>query len=307
MRKPAFARLLEGLAPEVSGVPAFQAALAGSAALGNVYYVDSVNGDDDNDGASLDTAFATIAVAVAAAIAGDTILIRGSFSEAVTVSVAGLKIVGFGTSPKQAVWTSAVDTVSLTIAAQHVEVRNIYFKPPAYAANGGACSIQLSSASYARIIGCRFQGQTGSLTAIYSPVCNSDNVLIQGCEFQYMNTAQSGAAILGVEAGGLSYSAWRIKDCLFASCVTGININGRVCEITGNTIMEYGINAAGAVAAVLALGIDLSGTSSGANAVWGNQLGGTYNATLYKVGASGDQWGGNLNVITGGVTAANPA
>ena len=115
------------------------------------------------------------------------------------------------------------------------------------------------------------------------------------------------AAILGVEAGGLSYSGWVIRDNIFQSCVTAININGRACTITGNTIAEYGINAAGAIAAVLALGIDLSGTSSGANCVWNNQLGGTYNATLYKVGASGDQWAGNRNVISGGTTAANPS
>jgi hypothetical protein len=57
----------------------------------------------------------------------------------------------------------------------------------------------------------------------------------------------------------------------------------------------------------LAKGIDLSGTSSGGNSVWGNQLGGAYNATLYVVGTSGDQWGGNFNVLSGGVTAANPS
>lgn len=273
---------------------------------GSIYFVDSVNGDDDNDGLSWDTALATIAAAVALAVAGDTILIKGSFDEAVTVAVAGLSIIGAGTTPKESQWTGDTDEVCLTITAEHVLVQNIYFRPPVYSA-GTPAAIQLSGANHARIIGCQFQGRTGSHKAIYSAAATSDNVHILGCEFRYMNTATHGVAILGVEAGGLSYSGWRIKDCLFHSCVTGINICGRVCEITGCTVLEYGINPAGAVAAVLALGIDLSGTSSGGNAVWGNQLGGTYDATLYKVGASGDQWAGNFNVLTGGVTAANPS
>lgn len=281
-------------------------ALNAAAGHGSTWYVNSVNGLDSDDGKSWANAKKTIAAAVAVAAAGDTIYIRGSFSEAVTVSLAGLRIIGAGTCPKEAQWTGATDTVCLTIAAEYVRVENIYFRPPVYSA-GTPAAIQLSGANHARIIGCQFQGRTGSHKAIYSAAATSDNVHIIGCEFRYMNTATHGVAILGVEAGGLSYSGWRILNCLFHSCVTAINICGRVCEITGCTVLEYGINAAGAVAAVLALGIDLSGTSSGGNAVWGNQLGGTYDATLYKVGASGDQWAGNLNVLTGGVTAANPA
>ena len=273
---------------------------------GTIYFVDSVNGTATGDGLSWDTALSTIAAAVALAVAGDTILIKGSFDEAVTVAVAGLSIIGAGTTPKESQWTGDTDEVCLTITAEHVLVLNIYFRPPVYSA-GTPAAIQLSGANHARIVGCQFQGRTGSHKAIYSAAATSDNVHIIGCEFRYMNTATHGVAILGVEAGGLSYSGWQIKDCLFHSCVTGINICGRVCEITGCTVLEYGINPAGAVAAVLALGIDLSGTNSGGNAVWGNQLGGTYGATLYKVGASGDQWGGNFNVLTGGVTAANPS
>ena len=273
---------------------------------GDVWFADSTV-TASGDGMSWTGAFKTIAEAVAAAAAGDTIFVKGSFSEAVTVALAGLSIIGVGNVPRETLWTSATDTTTLTISAAYVTVKNIQFKPPAYTADATVAAITLSSAGYTRIIGCRFQGQAASYQAIYSPVCNSDNVQILDCEFIYMNTATYGVAILGVEAGGLSYSGWQIKDCTFNSCVTAININGRVCVVVDNVIMEYGITAAAAVDAVLALGIDLSGTSSGANVVTRNQLGGTYNATLYKVGASGDQWAGNLNALTGGVTAANPA
>jgi hypothetical protein len=278
----------------------------GAQEYGDVWYVDTATGTSGKSGKSWSQAKATFAQALALAAAGDTIAVRGSLSEAAVITLAGLKIIGCGTGPNQAVWTGAADAVCLTINAENVLVENIKFRPPART-SGSPAAILLGGANYAIIRGCRFQGKATSYYAIYSPVCNSDNVTIEGCEFIYMNTATYGAAILGVEAGGLSYSAWKIRRNVFNSCVTAININGRICEITDNVIMEYGINSSSAVAAVLALGIDLSGTSSGANAVTRNQLGGTYNATLYKIGASGDQWAGNFNGLTGGVTADNPA
>jgi hypothetical protein len=138
-------------------------------------------------------------------------------------------------------------------------------------------------------------------------VCDSDNVKIKNCDFFYMNTATNGIAIKGVEAGGLNYSGWMIEGCKFHSCLQGIDVSMRAGTIKNCEFVEYGVNPAGAVAQLMSLGIDLSGTNSGANVVTQNSLGGTYNATLYKVGASGDQWAGNYNVITGGLTAANPS
>jgi hypothetical protein len=274
--------------------------------LGKILFVDSVNGSNGNNGDSPRHPLASMTQAVALADAGDTILFKGSITEAVTVSLAGLKIIGVGTGPNQATWTGAADAVCLTLAAENCEVANIKFRPPAYSASRATCAITLSSASYAFIHHCRFQGKAGSQAAIYSAVANSDNVRIEDCEFIYMNTLTYGAGILGVEAGGLSYSGWQIRRCIFNSCVIGINICGRVCVVEDCVVMESGITAASAVGTVLALGIDLSGTSSGSNVVVGCQLGGTYSATLYKVGAAGDQWYGNY-VVTTGVTAANPA
>jgi len=270
-----------------------------------VYYVDSVNGIDTNDGLSWASPLLTIAAAVALAVAGDVIFIFGSFSEAVTIAAAqtGLSIIGTGTGPHESQWTAAADAVCLTINATDVLVENIRFNPPVFG-SGIPAAILLGGAHYTVIRRCRFQGKTGSYYAIYSPVCNSDNVEISDCEFIYLNTATYGAAILGVEAGGLSYSAWKILRNIFNSCVTAININGRVCLLEGNHICINGINAAGAGAAVCTLGIDLSGTSSYGNKVHGNYLGGAYTNSLYKVGTSGDDWAGNFNIA--GITAANP-
>lgn len=313
VRKPSIKKLLDHMGPDIDSSPIFQAGLQEVAAFGNVWYVDSVNGSDtDNDGSSLEQAFATIATAVAAAAAGDTIFLKGSFNEAVTCALEGLQIIGIGNGPKQAQWTAptVADSHCLKITANYVEVCNIYFRPVVYTSSGVPSGIHLSGANWANIHHCRFQGRTGSYKAIYAPAADCDNVHIENCEFFYMNTATHGAAIWGVNAGGVQFSGWVIRNCNFQSCLTAIKLSCRCATIVGNTIAEYGINPAGALAQLLALGIDLAGTdatNSGGNCVWGNQLGGTYNATLYKVGTTGDQWAGNYNVLTGGVTAANPS
>ena len=268
---------------------------------GKVWFVDSVNGVDTYNGATWSQAFKTIAVAVAACDAGDTIFIKGTFSEAVTCSKAGVRFIGAGANPRSASWTAptVAGSFCLKLAAAYCHVENIYFKPVIYVSSGIPSAIRLSGANWTTIKGCRFQGQTGSYKAVYSPVCDSDNVHISGCEFFYMNTATDGAAIFGAEAGGLSYSGWVIEDCDFNSCTTDIDINGRACILRRNTHPIGGITAAGAVnAAVTGVAIDLSGTSSGGNTVTGCALAGAYTSTLYVGGAAGDNWAGNYAAIT---------
>jgi len=286
--------------------------LNGPPQFGKTYYVSSTSGVSGNDGMTWLTALSTIAAAVALAVAGDTIVIRGSFTEAVVIAVSqtGLRIIGDGTGPNQAQWTAATDAVCLTINSTDVLVANIKFRPPVYSA-GTPAAIVLGGASYTTIVGCRFQGKTGSYIAIYSPVCDSDNVKIYRNQFIYMNnvTTVYGSAILGVEAGGLSYSSWEIVGNYFDAPVEGLNINGRGCLIKDNVFMTNGLKADNSMGVVTGSAgskkaIDLSGTSSNSNMVTGNVLGGTYSATLYAASAGNDVWAGNFNIA--GITAANP-
>jgi len=148
---------------------------------GLVLWVDATNGVDTNNGGP-DDPLKTITAAVALCSATkDTILLNGNFTEAVTIPTgcAGLKIRGLGRCPKDTQWGAATDGVCLTVNANYVTVENIYFKPPAYSA-GAPAAILLGGANWCTIKNCRFQGQTGSYYAIYSPVCNSDNVHIIG-------------------------------------------------------------------------------------------------------------------------------
>jgi hypothetical protein len=176
--------------------------------FGTIRFVNSVTGNDMNNGLSRDRPFATIAAAVAKSAAGDTVLCRGSFSESVTVSLAGLKIIGAGNHPQETMWTSATDVNSLIISAENVLVENIKFRPPAYTAERDCCAIHLtvSVANYLTVKNCRFQGKAGSQTAIFAHP--NGNVVIKDCEFIYMNTATYGCGIRGTATTGLAFSAW---------------------------------------------------------------------------------------------------
>lgn len=289
-------------------------------AKGAAWYVDSVLGSAAYDGKSWGAAKATIAQAYALAAAGDTIYMSGSFNESVTCTKSDLHFICNDDVTKECIWTAATDTFCLKISATNVRVQGIYFRPPVYTADATTLAAILlgTTASYAQIVGNRFQGQTASYNAILSPAVGADNVLIAGNEFMYLNTDTYGTGIRGVSTGGFAYSGWRILNNIFNSCVTAIKLNARCCTIAGNTVLEYGVKpATAAVASVLAMGIDLTSTSGGgggANQVVANYLDGAYSATLYKVNADvagSDNWNGNYCIAgtgaTAGLTFANPA
>lgn len=271
--------------------------LYGSSTLeGNIILADSAGNGD----------YATITLAQAAASAGDTILIKGSFSEAVLGTKAGVRYIGIGTGPNMAKWTmvslvsSAANGWCLKLSAANCYVENIKFTPPAYLSSGVPTAINLDTGSdYTTVKNCLFQGTTSSYKAIYGLV-PVDNVRIEGCKFKNMNTASNGAAIYMPASAGVACSYWNIDNCEFNSCVTAINLDGRSCRVTGCTITEYGLKPDGTFPyQLLACGIDLSGTDTGCNMVTKNTLAGAYTSTLYKPGTANDCWFGNWVPVTG--------
>lgn len=277
-------------------------------ATGTIYWVDGTNGNNNYDGLSWDRAKKTIAAAVAKAVAGDTILCKGSFSEAVTVSTdsagsaqTGLRLIGLGTNTAEATWTAAADATCLTITSvSHVQVSGFRFRPPAYSA-GTPAAIRLNNAPYTQITDNRFQGKTGSYYAIFCTLnasYSSDNVVIARNKFLYLNnvTTVNGSAIVSTASdGGYSCSSWEILDNEFQSCVIGIDVNCRHSKVMGNVFYESGLAAAGTLGTVCTTKIDLSGTSSGCNFVTGNYFDGDYSHTGgYVEGATADCWVGNF-------------
>lgn len=289
-------------------------ALAALNDIGSVLFVDSVNGADANSGKSWSHAKKTIADAVSHASAHDAIMLHGTFNEAVTCALDDVKFIGVGPSPRSVSWTAPTVAASFCLSptGDRILLHNIYFKPVIYTTSGVPSALRLSGSNYLMVKECKFQGQTGSYTAIYSPVCDSDNVTIEDCEFNYMNTATNGCAILGVEAGGLSYSGWKILNTKFGSNLKHIDVNMRNSLIKGCVFPVGGIGTDGAATAALTtMCIDLSGTSSGGNVVTQNALGGEYDTDLYVAG-TGDMWVGNYTLIEAteapyGLTVADPA
>lgn len=263
---------------------------------GTLYYANSAVTASGN-GKSLAYAFKTIAEAVAVAIAGDTIFIKGSFNEAVDVAVAGLRIIGIGATTNRALWT-APDTMSpcLTITAvADCWIENIRFRPPV---ENAAISL-IGAASQTTIINCRFQGKTNSYYGILTDGSQA-NVHILNNEFFYINTATYGTAIKGQTYATSDPTGWVVEGNKFHS-----NLNHIVCAMRQSIIRENVFSAVGiapaGTAQLTVVGIDLSGGGSGvgANIVTRNDIGGLYHLACYKpaiatVGAAGsDEWSGN--------------
>jgi hypothetical protein len=281
--------------------------LIGSGNGGNIWYANSAVSASGR-GSSWPEAFKTITEAVAVAAAGDTILIKGTgFSESVTVNVAGLRIIGAGTGPREATWgqtslvSSTADGWCLKITAAAVMVSNIKFVPPAYVSSGTPAAISFGAGSdYSIVQGCRFQGTTGSHKAIYF-AANNSNSRISNCEFLYMNTATYG---YGIYSNTNLVGACQIENCIFNSCLYDIQIVGRMCRLVGNVHSIVGLAANGTFpGTVTSKAVNLSGTNSGDNVMTQCTLGGTYNLATYTP-ASGDIWMGNYASIVA-TTAPN--
>lgn len=287
--------------------------------VGQIYYVDGTNGNDAATGKSWKNAFATITKAVSVAPANSTIFLMGTVTEDVTISTAGITIIGCGRGMRAGRWNGVAGGMCCTVSASYVTLENIYFNPRAYSSGGGSAIELDTDAQWCTIQDCRFQGYTGSYHGITAPTVGADNVRIINCDFMYFNTATNGAGIRCVNAGGFQYSGWVIEGCRFNSCTTGVKLSGKCCLVRNNHFARGGLLAAGSMnAAVCSMLLDLAGddaTNSGGNQVNGNYFGGDdYSTAVAKAGTTGDDWSGNFSadiseteVGDNGVTVAIPA
>lgn len=292
--------------------------------VGETLFVDPTNGADTYDGRSWATAKATLGAAINAAPVNATILFMGVANEnGIDLNVEGVSIVGAGGCQKQnrINCTGEDATYNVEISAAYCRLENLYIVPSASAGASVAAITLTTAAQHAEIIRCRLQGSSSAVVGIYSASVGADNVKIRDCSFYYFNTATTGTAIKGVSTGGFAYSGWEITGNTFNSCVNGIVFNAKCCTIAGNRFNAYGLQAAadgGAIASLLAMGIDLTSTSGGGgggNIVTGNWLAGAYTTALYKANADvagSDNWYGNYCPTTAttapyGLSVAVPA
>lgn len=124
---------------------------------GTSYYVDGTNGSDTFDGLTWDFALATIAAAITAASAGDTIYIApGSYDEQVTVSKAKLTLVGSGNRGTVSVAPSASNPTAVKVTVDDVTLINIGCEGDG---TGGGLHLQ-GDVDRFRAYGCKIEGGT---------------------------------------------------------------------------------------------------------------------------------------------------
>jgi hypothetical protein len=228
---------------------------------GNIWFVDSVNGNNSNNGQRASKAFATLARALSFAVAKDTIILLEAHSEtltaATTLSQAGLRLIGQGVGIRRPSFTAnfAGDTFNITGAS--VLIENILFNE-ATSVSGGAINV---GAVDCFIRNCQFDLGANDLEAITIPAAG-DNCIIEGCFFNV--TANGPDAAIEIEAAGVdSFIArrneFKCSNGTDAFDVAAINAgalattNLRVYENTfeGNGVVSATLVATGALNPVI--------------------------------------------------------
>lgn len=283
---------------------------------GRAWFVDGNYGADGNNGKSWENAFLTMDAAFDHLASGDIIYFVGNIREQLVtpVQVFDVTVVGCGNRPRNAdstpsggqyaaaTWRAPASPVAaqatVRVIQQGWRFCNILFgMADANAAgveivrNAGAGNAERDG-SHAELLGCRFggtgigvrSGVAGTFTEI------AFNVLVRGCTFNNTTLAMS----------GINGNGWQIRDNVFFGNTANITMALQNSFIIGNYIGPF-------TAAANSGGIDLNGGTAG-NVITLNYLSGTYSiAGGYRGAGAADEWGGNMNVIAGGWTAADPA
>lgn len=292
--------------PVVGGAPI--------SAYGRYWFVDAKIGSDGNRGNRRDRPFQTMDKAFDMIDSGDVIFFRGKVREELSspAGVFDITIVGAANQPRHAddhsesstpgrgsssaTWTTPASPTAATplliVRQQGWKFIDILFDGPSDAAavqlfrDGGADSSE-RDASHAHIIGCKFvAGQNhiefkGGLSQV---------VLERNLFFGA--TATSILETVGAGIGTNNYHRFIANH--WHNNAGHIDMGMNYGSITDNVFGKF-----------TDPGIDLRTGSE--NVVTRNALYGTYsNAGKYWAGTN-DEWGGNYNSLSGGVTAADPA
>jgi hypothetical protein len=284
----------------VGGVPI----LAGRNPFGRVLFVDGNLGADGSTGRASGRSYKTMAKAMANVQSGDTIYLRGNITENITApaGVFDVTIIGATSRPRHAdghtgnngyssaTWKASSQTDPLLILRQQGWVlQNILFDCPTSDAaidfvRDAASGDSERDSGHAAILGCRFA--SGQEAIRITGTENIFNVLVQGNTFNDLTHAI-------VSSGGYAYR-WQIRDNEFVANTNHIDVGFTQSTIRDNNFGKFTTKA-----------IDLTGGAN--NVVTRNHLSGTYSNVGGYTAGTDDEWGGNYNSLSGGVTASDPA
>lgn len=167
---------------------------------GDVWYVDSVTGNDSNDGRSRLEPFATLSQAVTDAASDDIIVLLASHAETLTSAQTiseRLTIVGEGTTTTMPKLTNNQAAGQLiTIASADVQLRNIWFEEDSQANS----AVRVSSASArTALIGCYFEANATQNAAVVQVNTGASDLLVKNCTFISTATADDDAPVIALE------------------------------------------------------------------------------------------------------------
>lgn len=184
-----------GLIPERTAVLGFPSTAEGSRlamTAGDVLYVNGghANADDDNDGTDPLYPLATVAQAIANAVAGDTIYIApGEYDEAVTIARTknNLTLIGAGGRGAAFINPSTANATAVTIHADDVTLINVGCDGDG---TGSGCVV---TGSRFRAYGCKFEGGANGLVIGPGTVAQEAagthgrgaDSLVEDCEFAW--------------------------------------------------------------------------------------------------------------------------
>jgi len=267
--------------------------------VGTVYYVDTVNGDDDNNGKSIENSFETMAAAFEVIQSRDRIVLCGKVREQLVapLGVYGVTIVGGDTTPRHdlaASWMAPASNPEASVALCEIIEQGWVFENILFQSTTTAPAVKMTRAedavhpdpSHAQFINCRFCGVDGIWD---SGGCY--NITVKGCKFYDL----TGTAIKVVAGAGIAAPQhWLIKDCEFVNNASGI-VNGfKWCTITGCRFADNTVT------------IDLTGGTA-PNFVINNYFdiaAASFDPTGGVTGVDGDVW---YNYLTDAVEQGLPA
>lgn len=277
------------------------------------WFVHGNLGNNGFDGRSWNTPYRTMAKAFQVVGSGDTIHLLGNIREQLVtpVGVFDVSIIGEGTRPRHAdahtgnngytatsTWKSPASPVSgqalLRIQQQGWVVDNILF---AGFTTGTPASIEIvrnaasgddeRDGSHATITRCRFAG--GSKGVRFGQTSYTENVfdcLIEGNEFS--------DCVIGI--GGATCYRLLLAGNRFLANTNHVVLACTESTIWGNDFQKHTTDS-----------INLTG-GGGSNIITKNYLSGTYTiGGGYTTSGASDEWAGNFNTLSGGITVADPA
>jgi len=270
-------------------------------------------------GKAEDRPFETLEEGLDACNTGDTIFITGNIREEGLICSNlkfDVKIIGVGgqhhpDQPSSAYHPGAAvirppaspagATSLLVVRGRGWEFHNIMFDVPVDAAaielvRNALATTSEYDASHAAIGNCRFTD--GHFAIQNNGGCGFVRVL--GNRFQRLTAAAGSCAIRCSSTSVAVPLNWVIDDNEFHNNSSHILSSMSYSTIRRNTFGRF----------TQTLSVDIYNQPSAGqgeyNVIWNNYLSGTYNTATNPAG-SNNEWGGNFNSLSGGVTAADPA